>query len=75
MKAKSKEDKDKSDEFKENYKLVADLKSVYQVLVSILKQHRKMKDSKIVITNDILEQLDKTMMTTSILRTLKYEIK
>lgn len=75
MKAKSKENKDKSDEFKENYKLVADLKIVYQGLVSILKQHRKMKDNKIVITDDILEQLDKTMMATSILRTLKDEIK
>lgn len=75
MKANSKENKDKSDEFKENYKLVADLKSVYQGLVSILKQHRKMKDNKIVITDDILEQLDKTMMATSILRTLKDEIK
>lgn len=75
MKAKSKDNKDKSDEFKENYKLVADLKSVYQGLVSILKQHRKMKDNKIVITDDILEQLDKTMMATSILRTLKDEIK
>lgn len=75
MKAKSKENKDKSDEFKENYKLVADLKSVYQGLVSILKQHRKMKENKIVITDDILEQLDKTMMATSILRTLKDEIK
>lgn len=75
MKAKSKENKDKSDEFKENYKLVADLKSVYQGLVSMLKQHRKMKDNKIVITDDILEQLDKTMMATSILRTLKDEIK
>ena len=75
MKAKSKENKDKSDEFKENYKLVADLKSVYQGLVSILKQHRKMKDNKIVITDDILEQLDKTMMATSILRTLKDKIK
>ena len=75
MKAKSKENKDKSDEFKENYKLVADLKSVYQGLVSILKQHRKMKDNKIVITDDILEQLDKTMMATSILRTLKDEIR
>ena len=75
MKAKSKENKDKSDEFKENYKLVADLKSVYQGLVSILKQHRKMKDNKIVITDDILEQLDKTMMATSILSTLKDEIK
>ena len=75
MKAKSKENKDKSDEFKENYKLVADLKSVYQGLVSILKQHRKMKDNKIVITDDILEQLDKTIMATSILRTLKDEIK
>ncbi|MDY4251182.1 hypothetical protein [Clostridium sp.] len=75
MKAKSKENKDKSDEFKENYKLVADLKSVYQGLVSILKQHKKMKDNKIVITDDILEQLEKTMMATSILRTLKDEIK
>lgn len=75
MKAKSKENKDKSDEFKENYKLVADLKSVYQGLVSILKQHRKMKDNKIIITDDILEQLEKTMMATSILRTLKDEIK
>lgn len=75
MKAKSKENKDKSDEFKENYKLVSDLKSVYQGLVSILKQHKKMKDNKIVITDDILEQLDKTMMATSILRTLKDEIK
>lgn len=64
MKAKSKESKDKSDEFKENYKLVADLKGVYQGLVSILKQHKKMKDNKIVITDDILEQLEKTMMAT-----------
>ena len=75
MKAKSKENKEKSDEFKENYKLMADLKSVYQGLVSILKQHKKMKDNQIVITDDILEQLDKTMMATSILRTLKDEIK
>lgn len=75
MKAKSKENKDKSDEFKENYKLVSDLKGVYQGLVSILKQHKKMKDNKIVITDDILEQLEKTMMATSILRTLKDEIK
>lgn len=75
MKTKSKENKDKSDEFKENYKLVSDLKSVYQGLVSILKQHKKMKDNQIVITDDILEQLDKTMMATSILRTLKDEIK
>ena len=75
MKANSKENKDKSDEFKENYKLVSDLKSVYQGLVSILKQHKKMKDNQIVITDDILEQLDKTMMATSILRTLKDEIK
>lgn len=75
MKSKSKENKDKSDEFKENYKLVSDLKSVYQGLVSILKQHKKMKDNQIVITDDILEQLDKTMMATSILRTLKDEIK
>ena len=75
MKAKSKENKDKSDEFKENYKLVADLKGVYQGLVSILKQHKKMKDNKVVITDDILEQLEKTMMATSILRTLKDEIK
>ena len=75
IKAKSTENKDKSDEFKENYNLVADLKSVYKGLVSILKQHRKMKDNKIVITDDILEQLDKTMMATSILRTLKDEIK
>ena len=36
---------------------------------------KKMKDNKIVITDDILEQLDKTMMATSILRTLKDEIK
>ena len=75
MKAKSKENKDKSDEFKENYKLVADLKGVYQGLVSILKQHKKMKDNKIVVTDDILEQLEKTMMATSILKTLKDEIK
>ena len=75
MKAKSKEDKYKSDEFKENYKLIADLKNAYTALISLTKQEHKMTSNKINISSDILEELEKTMRASSILRNLKDKVK
>lgn len=75
MKAKSKENKEKSDEFKENYKLMADLKNAHNALVSITRQEHKMTSNQISISSDILEELEKTMRATSILRNLKDRLK
>ena len=75
IKAKSKEDKNKSDEFKENYKLIADLKNAYTALISIMRQEQKMTSNKIDISSDILEELERTMRATSILKNLKDRIK
>ena len=75
MKAKSKEDKNKSDEFKENYKLIADLKHAHTSLISIMRQEEKMTSNKIDISSDILEDLERTIRATSILKNLKDRIK
>ena len=75
MKAKSKEDKYKSDEFKENYKLIADLKNAYTALISLTRQEHKMTSNKINISSDILEELERTMRASSILRNLKDKVK
>ena len=75
MKAKSKEDKYKSDEFKENYKLIADLKNAYSALISLTRQEHKMTSNKINISSDILEELERTMRATSILKNLKDRLK
>lgn len=75
MKAKSKEDKYKSDEFKENYKLIADLKNTYTALMSLMRQEHKMTSNKISISSDILEELERTMRATSILRNLRDRLK
>ncbi len=75
MKAKSKEDKYKSDEFKENYKLIADLKNAYTALISLTRQEHKMTSNKINISSDILEELERTMRASSILRNLKNKVK
>ena len=75
IKAKAKEDKNNSDELKENYKLIADLRSVSSGLVSIMKQYRKMKDNNMNISSDILEELEKAKMATSVLSNLENSIK
>lgn len=75
LKAKSKENNNKSDEFKENYKLIADLKNAYTSLVSIMKQEEKMTSNKIEISSDILEELEKTIKATSILKNLRDKVK
>lgn len=75
MKAKSKEDKYKLDEFKENYKLIADLKNAYTALISLTRQEHKMTSNKINISSDILEELERTMRASSILRNLKDKLK
>ncbi len=75
MKSKSKEDKYKSDEFKENYKLIADLKNAYTSLISLTRQEHKMTSNKINISSDILEELERTMRASSILRNLKDKVK
>lgn len=74
IKAKAKEDKNNSDEIKENYKLITDLRSVSSVLVSIMKQYRKMKDNNLNISSDILDELEKAKMATSVLSNLTNEI-
>ncbi len=73
MKAKASEDK--TAELKENYKLITDLKTVHSILVSIAKQKQKMENNKINISEDILEELNKSIMATSILNNLKAKIK
>lgn len=73
MKAKASEDK--TVELKENYKLITDLKTVHSILVSIAKQKQKMENNKINISEDILEELNKSIMATSILNNLKAKIK
>lgn len=75
IKAKAREDKNNSDELKENYKLIADLRSVSSGLVSIMKQYRKMKDKNINILSDIAEELEKAKMATSVLSNLENSIK
>lgn len=75
IKAKAKEDKNNSDELKENYKLIADLRSVSAGLVSIMKQYRKMKDKNINILSDIAEELEKARMATSVLSNLENSIR
>lgn len=64
-----------SDEIKENVKLISELRNVSSNLVAISKQYKKMEDKKIPISNDILEELDKSIMATSILNKLKAKIK
>lgn len=64
-----------SDEIKENFKLISELRNVSSNLVAISKQYKKMENKKIPISNDILEELDKSIMATSILNNLKVKIK
>ena len=76
IKSKTKDDSNfSSDEIKENFKLISELRNVSSNLVAISKQYKKMEDKKIPISNDILEELDKSIMATSILNKLKAKIK
>lgn len=74
LKAKTKAKDENSEELKENYKLIAELRSISSGLVAISKQYKKMKDNKINISSDILEELEKTRMATSILNNISNEI-
>lgn len=64
-----------SDEIKENFKLISELRNVSSNLVAISKQYKKMEDKKIPISNDILEALNNALMSTSILRNLESKFK
>ncbi|WP_373206012.1 ParB/RepB/Spo0J family partition protein [Clostridium tertium] len=73
LKAKTKAKDENSEELKENYKLIAELRSISSGLVAISKQYKKMKNNKINISSDILEELEKTRMATSILNNISSE--
>lgn len=74
LKAKTKVANENSEELKENFKLISELRNVYSGLVAIMKHHRQMETNNIKISSDILEELEKTKMATSILATLKNSI-
>lgn len=74
LKAKTKVNNENSEELKENFKLISELRSVYSGLVAIMKHHRQLQTNKIKISSDILEELEKAKMATSILVTLKNSI-
>ena len=76
IKSKTKDDSNfNSDEIKENFKLISELRNVSSNLVAISKQYKKMEDKKIPISNDILEALNNALMSTSILRNLESKFK
>ena len=76
IKSKTKDDSNfNSDEIKENFKLISELRNVSSNLVAISKQYKKMENKKIPISNDILEALNNTLMSTSILRNLENKFK
>ncbi|MDU3546401.1 MAG: ParB/RepB/Spo0J family partition protein [Clostridium sp.] len=74
LKAKTKAKDENSEELKENYKLITELRNISSGLVAISKQYKKMKDTKINISSDILEELEKTKMATSILNNIASEL-
>lgn len=74
LKAKTKVNNENSEELKENFKLISELRNVYSGLVAIMKHHRQMETNNIKISSDILEELEKAKMATSILVTLKDSI-
>lgn len=76
IKSKTKDDSNfSSDEIKENFKLISELRNVSSNLVAISKQYKKMENKKIPISNDILEALNNALMSTSILRNLESKFK
>lgn len=76
IKSKTKDDSNfNSDEIKENFKLISELRNVSSNLVAISKQYKKMEDKKIPISSDILEALNNALMSTSILRNLESKFK
>ncbi|MBS6502938.1 MAG: ParB N-terminal domain-containing protein [Clostridium sp.] len=73
LKAKTKAKDENSESLKENYKLITELRSISSGLVAISKQYKKMKNNKINISSDILEELEKTRIATSILNNISSE--
>ncbi|MCR1952893.1 hypothetical protein NSA50_17975, partial [Clostridium sp. DSM 100503] len=67
LKAKTKVKNENSEGLKENYKLISELRSISSGLIAISKQYKKMNDNNINISSDILEELKKAIMATSIL--------
>ncbi|MBS6502172.1 MAG: ParB N-terminal domain-containing protein [Clostridium sp.] len=75
LKAKTKIKDENSEELKENYKLITELRNISSGLVAISKQYKKMKDTNINISSDMLEELEKARVATSILNNIASELK
>ena len=73
LKAKTKAKDENSEVLKENYKLISELRSISSGLIAISKQYKKMNANNINISSDILEELKKAMMATSILDNIASE--
>lgn len=73
IKAKTKDDN--SEELKENYKLITELRNAKSSLVAIMKQYDKMKSNNINLLDDITDELKKADNATSILKILISELK
>jgi len=74
LKAKTKIKDENSIELKENYKLITELRNIYSSLLSLMRQHDKMKKNNINFSEDILDDLRKVNNAKSILSNLTYEI-
>ncbi|UFH65834.1 ParB N-terminal domain-containing protein [Clostridium cadaveris] len=73
IKAKTKDNN--SEELKENYKLITELRNAKSSLVAIMKQYDKMKNNNINLLDDITDELKSANNATSILKILIIELK
>ena len=73
LKAKTKAKDESSEEIKENYKLITELRNVYSSLIALMRQHDKMKKNNINFSDDILDDLRKVNNAKSILSNLSNE--
>lgn len=72
---KSKTKDNNSEELKENYKLITELRNAKSSLVAIMKQYDKMKSNNINLLDDISDELKSANNATSILKILISELK
>ncbi|MBS6503653.1 MAG: ParB N-terminal domain-containing protein [Clostridium sp.] len=73
-KAKAKAKDENSEELKENYKLISELRNVHTSLIALMRQHDKMKKNNINFSQAILDDLRRVTSAKSILSNLIDEI-
>jgi len=73
IKAKTKAKDENSEEIKENYKIITELRNIYSSLTALMRQHDKMKKNNINFSQDILDDLRKANNAKSILSNLASE--